>query len=91
MDRAKVHRIGQAEMARGNFLFAAISAMARACVVIANSRSSFGRMIFALAEIHTSCRSTSGAPLLVDMDEELTKARLAAGDYFCASAFGVRS
>ena len=73
-------------MGSGDFLFASILAVARACVVIASGRSSLGRLIHTVAEWQPAAHCPDGRRRLLDMDGVLTRERQEEGQYYCRLA-----
>ena len=80
--KAHVHSFGLHEMGPADFLFAAASAMARGCVILASMRSGYSVLMWTLAQGAGYCK---GTPQIVDLDGELTLRRLSLGYWGCAN------
>ena len=78
--KAQVHRFGIHEMGPADFLFAAASAVAQGCVVVASMRSGYSVLMWSLAHGVGHCK---GTPQIVDLDGELTPHRLSSGYWGC--------
>ena len=80
--RAHVHRFGLHEMGPTDFLFAAASAVAQGCIIIASVRSGYSVLMWTLAQGAGHCK---GTPQIVDLDGELTLRRLSSGYWGCGN------
>ena len=84
--RAAVVAVPAEVMGQGDFLYASILALARACVVIASGKSSLGRLLHTVAEWQPSDHCPGGKRRLVDMDGVLTSKGQEDGRYYCQLA-----
>ena len=80
--KAHVHRFGLHEMGPADFLFAAASAVAQGCIIIASTRSGYSMLMWTLAQGAGQCK---GTPQIVDLDGELTLHRLSSGYWGCGN------